>query len=213
LVRALNGVDRAALFSPRGFLGHPEIVAIANGRYLNKKRSEITSSGYVVDTLEAALWCVHRSTDFREAVLLAANLGEDADTVAAVTGQLAGVIWGERGIPENWGGKLVWRDRIRDRAIRLFELGTTAPDSSMREPSAWEETASAADNAQTRTDLSKRQEMLRGLVNDGTVRMTWVPEVMEVPAPIAKSRNCADRIRGMLLGLAIGDACPFPVLV
>ena len=102
LVRAINGVDRAALFSPRGFLGHQEIGAIADGRYLNKKRSEIMASGYVVHTLEAALWCVHRSTDFREAALMAANLGEDADTVAAVTGQLAGAIWGERGIPGDW---------------------------------------------------------------------------------------------------------------
>jgi ADP-ribosyl-[dinitrogen reductase] hydrolase len=106
LVRAVNGVDRAALFSPQRFLGHSEIAAVADGRYLNKKRSEIMASGYVVHTLEAALWCVYRSTDFREAVLLAANLGEDADTVAAVTGQLAGAIWGEslrNGVPSLFG--------------------------------------------------------------------------------------------------------------
>jgi ADP-ribosylglycohydrolase len=82
LVDAMSGADRSALLSPQGFEGHPEIAAIAGGRYIGKKRGEIASSGYVVDTLEAALWCVHRATDFREAVLLAANLGDDADTVA-----------------------------------------------------------------------------------------------------------------------------------
>jgi ADP-ribosyl-[dinitrogen reductase] hydrolase len=208
VVHALNGVDRAALFSPREFLGHREIAAIAKGRYLNKKRSEIKASGYVVHTLEAALWCVHRATDFREAVLVAANLGEDADTVAAVTGQLAGAIWGERGIPQDWRAKLAWRDRIRDGAIRLFEVGTAA-DLIMRDPSASGKIAAAADNAQARPPLSGRQEMLHGLVKDGTVRMTWAPEVMELPGPVAKSHNCADRIRGMLLGLAIGDRVVF----
>jgi ADP-ribosyl-[dinitrogen reductase] hydrolase len=60
------------------------------------------SSRYVADTLEAALWCVHHAADFREAILLAANLRDDADTVAAVTDQLAGAIWGGAGILENW---------------------------------------------------------------------------------------------------------------
>jgi ADP-ribosyl-[dinitrogen reductase] hydrolase len=123
LVNAIVGVDRSALLSPRRIEGHPEIVAVADGSYLPKSRSEIASSGYVVDTLEAALWCVHQATDFREAVLLAANLGDDADTVAAVTGQIAGAIWGEAGIPEDWIAKLAWRDQIRDRAMRLFALG------------------------------------------------------------------------------------------
>jgi ADP-ribosyl-[dinitrogen reductase] hydrolase len=123
LVDAMNGVDRSVLLSPRGFEGHPEIAAIAGGRYIGKKRGEIASSGYVVDTLEAALWCVHRATDFREAVLLAANLGDDADTVAAATGQIAGAIWGEGGIPEDWIAKLAWCDQIRKRAMRLFVLG------------------------------------------------------------------------------------------
>jgi ADP-ribosyl-[dinitrogen reductase] hydrolase len=73
-----------------------------------------------VDTLEAALWCVQHAADFREAILLAANLGDDADTVAAVTGQLADAIWGEAGILENWLAKLAWCNRIRDRAKRLL---------------------------------------------------------------------------------------------
>jgi ADP-ribosyl-[dinitrogen reductase] hydrolase len=77
-----------------------------------------------VHTLEAALWCVHAAADFREAVLLAANLGNDADTVAAVTGQLAGAIWGGAGIPDDGLAKLSWCDRVRDRAMSLFVLGS-----------------------------------------------------------------------------------------
>jgi ADP-ribosyl-[dinitrogen reductase] hydrolase len=122
LVEAIGGVERSVLLSPRKIEGHREIVAIANGGYIGRNRGEIASSGYVVHTLEAALWCAHEATDFREAVLLAANLGDDADTVAAVTGQIAGAIWGESGIPEDWIAKLAWCDRIRNRAVRLFAL-------------------------------------------------------------------------------------------
>ena len=71
--------------------------------------------------MEAALWCVARSTGFREAVLLAANLADDADTVAAITGQLAGAIWGASAIPEAWLTKLAWSERITKLADDLFD--------------------------------------------------------------------------------------------
>jgi ADP-ribosyl-[dinitrogen reductase] hydrolase len=73
--------------------------------------------------LEAALWAVDTSESFEDAVLLAANLGEDADTVAAVTGQLAGAIWGASRIPPKWRKTLAWSDRIGLLANRLFEAG------------------------------------------------------------------------------------------
>jgi ADP-ribosyl-[dinitrogen reductase] hydrolase len=123
LLDAIAGTARDALLAPRKFEGRPEIAAIAQGRFANLGRDAIASSGYVVHTLEAALWSIRRSATFREAVLLAANLGEDADTVAAVTGQLAGALWGESGVPEEWLGRLAWRDSIRARALRLFEMG------------------------------------------------------------------------------------------
>ena len=66
------------------------------------------------------------SADFREGCLLAANLGQDADTTAAVTGQLAGALYGLSGIPENWLQKLAWRERIKETALRLFERATAA---------------------------------------------------------------------------------------
>ena len=63
---------------------------------------EIESSGYVVDTLEAALWCLANTNSYREWLLWAVNLGEDADTVAAVAGSLAGLYYGYDSIPHEW---------------------------------------------------------------------------------------------------------------
>ena len=62
-----------------------------------------------------------RTGNFRNAVLLAANLADDADTVAAVTGQLAGAIYGLSGIPQHWLDQIAWKDRLLDTAQRLLE--------------------------------------------------------------------------------------------
>ncbi|NWN33755.1 hypothetical protein GY663_31750, partial [Klebsiella michiganensis] len=78
----------------------------------------ISSSGYVVDSLEAALWCVGETGSFEAAVLLAANLGDDADTVAAITGQLAGALYGASAIPGHWRDRLAWHDEIAALALR-----------------------------------------------------------------------------------------------
>ena len=64
--------------------------------------SEIKSSGYVIDTLEAALWCVLTTNSYKEAVLKAVNLGQDTDTVGAVTGGLVGIYYGMDQIPNEW---------------------------------------------------------------------------------------------------------------
>ena len=78
------------------------------------------SSGYVAHSLEAALWCVGRTATFSEAVLLAANLGDDADTTAAITGQLAGALYGVSGIPVRWLDRLAWRDRMQQVGSALL---------------------------------------------------------------------------------------------
>ena len=70
-------------------------------------REEIESSGYVLHTLEASIWCLMTTTDYKEAVLKAVNLGGDTDTTAAVTGGLAGILYGLEGIPENWLNSMV----------------------------------------------------------------------------------------------------------
>ena len=93
------------------------------GFRLSQPREEVRGTGYVVASLHAALWAVSRTSTFRGAVLLAANLGEDADTTAAVTGQIAGAIYGLSGIPAAWLDRLIWRDEIQHKAETLFEAG------------------------------------------------------------------------------------------
>ena len=76
--------------------------------------AEIRSTGYVVDTLEAAMWCIMTTNDYKSAVLRAVNLGGDTDTVAAVAGAFAGALYGVEGIPEDWLEALVGRGMIED---------------------------------------------------------------------------------------------------
>lgn len=75
---------------------------------IKKIRDEIKSSGYVVDSLEAALWSFHNSSSFEEGAIKAVNLGGDADTIGAIYGQLAGAYYGETGIPINWIKELAY---------------------------------------------------------------------------------------------------------
>lgn len=91
---------------------HPEIAKVARGSFRVADGDGIQGSGYVVKSLEAALWAFHDARDFREAVLRAVNLGDDADTTGAVCGQLAGAYWGESGIPSEWLTGLARRDML-----------------------------------------------------------------------------------------------------
>ncbi len=100
----------------------PEIHEVASGSFRRKEPPEIKGTGYVVRSLEAALWAFHKSGSFREGCLLAANLGDDADTTTAVYGQLAGAFYGESGIPIEWTGKLALREIIVSFADRLCEM-------------------------------------------------------------------------------------------
>jgi ADP-ribosyl-[dinitrogen reductase] hydrolase len=93
---------------------------IMAGNWRGKSRKTIQASGYVVHTLEAALWSVGASGDFRGSVLRAANLGQDADSTAAVTGQLAGALHGLSGIPEAWQRRVAWAPRIAGMAEELL---------------------------------------------------------------------------------------------
>ena len=99
--------------------------AVASGGYRPKARAEIRGSGYAVECLEAALWCFLRATSFEDAVLMAANLGDDADTTAAVCGQLAGAYFGVGGIPERWREQVVLGDQIQAWAERLVTARPT----------------------------------------------------------------------------------------
>jgi ADP-ribosyl-[dinitrogen reductase] hydrolase len=94
---------------------------IANGNYSHKTIIQIRGTGYVVDSLEAALWCFYQRDTFEAAILLAANLGDDADTTAGICGQIAGAFYGEANIPEKWLNKLYMRSEITELADQLFE--------------------------------------------------------------------------------------------
>ena len=98
----------------------PEIAAIAGGSFKRKTPPEIRGTGYVVQSLEAALWAFHRGADFREGALLAVNLGDDADTTGAVYGQIAGAHYGLAGIPDTWRDMVFRADLIQCFADRLF---------------------------------------------------------------------------------------------
>jgi len=95
---------------------HPLIQSVAGGSFRRKRPPEIRGSGWVVESLEAALWAFHDADSFEEAVLKAVNLGDDADTTGAVCGQFAGAFWGESGIPESLRSGLARSDMI-DKAL------------------------------------------------------------------------------------------------
>lgn len=126
---ALEGCPKDELlgrgtFDPDGSLGslHPEVERVAAGSFRNSEPPAINGGGYVINTLEAALWALWRSRDFRSGALAAVNLGDDADTTGAVYGQLAGALYGAGSIPPGWRRRLVMRDRIETLADRLLKL-------------------------------------------------------------------------------------------
>jgi ADP-ribosyl-[dinitrogen reductase] hydrolase len=106
LYRAINGEDPAL-----------------DKSLIGKDPLAIRSSGYVMHTMEAAQWAVVNTDNFADAILMAANLGDDADTTAAVAGQIAGAMHGLAGIREDWLERLEWRDDILELIDRLYDLG------------------------------------------------------------------------------------------
>jgi ADP-ribosyl-[dinitrogen reductase] hydrolase len=121
LSSALDGNAKPEVLSASAPLSTSErLNAIASGAYSGRAPEEICGTGYVVDAIEAALWCFERTSSFRDAVLAAANLGDDADTTAAICGQVAGAFYGVGGIPERWVSLLAMRDEIVELADGLL---------------------------------------------------------------------------------------------
>lgn len=104
-----------------GPITSPRLKEIASGVYFERTQSQIRGTGYVVDSLEAALWCFHSTDNFRDAVLAAANLGDDADTTAAITGQVAGAFYGEAKIPQKWIDAVTMSREIGEMAEQLSQ--------------------------------------------------------------------------------------------
>ncbi|GAN77982.1 ADP-ribosylglycohydrolase family protein [Acidisphaera rubrifaciens] len=126
LRRAISGEGRETLLAPQPFDGHPAVQDIAAGTWRGRARAAISASGYVVHTLEAAFWAVAGTSSFEEALIRAVNLGDDADTVGAVTGQIAGALYGMSAIPARWLAPLAWRDRLVAAADDLLSAGRAA---------------------------------------------------------------------------------------
>ena len=97
-----------------------QVESIVNGEYLTRSYDELQGSGYVIESLESALWCFYNSSSFEEAILLATNIGNDADTTATICGQIAGAFYGHAAIPDHWKSKLFMHDEIYKLADDLL---------------------------------------------------------------------------------------------
>jgi ADP-ribosyl-[dinitrogen reductase] hydrolase len=130
LLAALGGAGRDETLFDNSFRNAPSgtlsktIHFLAQGVYRHKRESEIRGTAYVVESLEAGLWAFFNSRSYEEAILNAVNLGDDADTTAAVCGQLAGAYYGGSNIPGEWLGRLVMAGEIGELADKLFEAHT-----------------------------------------------------------------------------------------
>ena len=130
IVGAVEGRARRELLAP-GFAPvdglwdeaplAPAIAEIAAGSFMRREPPEIAGTGYVVRSLEAALWAFAKSTTFEDGALLAVNLGDDADTTGAIYGQIAGAFYGVDAIPARWREKLAARDTLERLADRLWQ--------------------------------------------------------------------------------------------
>ena len=127
---ALRGVSKDTLLSEHFFKDNEQLVReideIARGSFKEKEPPDIQGTGYVVKSLEAALWAFFRSESFESGCLLAVNLGNDADTTGAVYGQIAGAYYGESGLPVKWREQIILKDLIRSFADQIYIIADKA---------------------------------------------------------------------------------------
>ncbi len=98
-----------------------EVDRVASGSFKERQPPDVRGTGYVVQSLEAALWAFHLASSFEEGSLLAVNLGDDADTTGAIYGQLAGAYYGLEAIPLSWREKLTLVEQIDRYAVLLAQ--------------------------------------------------------------------------------------------
>ena len=129
LVGALGGATKEALLTPlyapiKGYWEqhplHEAVALVASGSY-REPETQIAGTGYVVKSLEAALWAFDGATTFRDGCLKAVNLGADADTTGAIYGQLAGAYYGYTAIPQAWRERISMHDMIVQWAEQLAQ--------------------------------------------------------------------------------------------
>ncbi len=118
---ALSGAAKNSFVNTELYKPYTDgVKRIYSGEYLSKERGDIYGKGYVIQSLEAALWCFYKTNSFKEAILEAANLGDDADTTAAICGQIAGAFYGCSNIPEDWRNKISYKEDIEKLALSLM---------------------------------------------------------------------------------------------
>lgn len=125
LRRAAGDVRRLAgegLLDPAMREELPALSRILDGSILELPEEEIRSGGYVVDTLEASIWCLGRTSSWEECVLAAVNLGGDTDTTGTVAGGLAGILYGSAAIPPEWVDTLARREQVEALLSSLAEM-------------------------------------------------------------------------------------------
>ena len=121
LFNVFSGLEKESVLSDHdeAIVKAPKILDILRCTYRDKNEDQIQGSGYVVKSLEAALWCFLTTDSYSAAVLKAANLGDDADTTAAICGQEAGAYYGVSNIPRSWLDCLTMKDGISSLAMSL----------------------------------------------------------------------------------------------
>lgn len=111
-IDAVNMALRRAALHYQDYKAFDSYARLFDADFANLDVNEIRSSGYVVDTLEAAVWCLLTTDNYKDCVLKAVNLGSDTDTVAATAGGLAGALYGYEAIPQDWRNTLIKRKYI-----------------------------------------------------------------------------------------------------
>ena len=130
IVETINGDSKDHVLRGRTSQASKKIQEIVHGDWKHKTRDQIESTGYVVHSLEAALWSIHTSISFEEALVKAVNLAGDSDTVGAIAGQLAGALWSYEAIPSRWLQTLKQHDHIVNLAEKLYFAQERADDST-----------------------------------------------------------------------------------
>ena len=133
LCELIGGTGKESIWQQAPEVGSAEVLALTHGHWRHKSYEQLTGSGYVIESLEAALWCFYHTHNFADCVLAAANLGNDADTTAAIAGQLAGACYGYEAIRQQWRQALHRHDEIvqlADRLLLLSEQLSTRSEAS-----------------------------------------------------------------------------------
>lgn len=132
LAQGLAGASKDRMLDAKTLaLSSRKVAALAAGSYAQKTEAQIAGTGYAVASLEAALWCFLHTDSFESAVLRAANLGDDADTTAAIVGQIAGAHYGVQAIPDAWRACLHMGPAIE---LTARKLGQRPQADGMRRP-------------------------------------------------------------------------------